>query len=149
MVSSYFYPLDLVNFEMKTYHWILAAFNDIKMDNYQLEDWWVSRRSSCDLSSVCWLDYCMNLHFSMQQSLVISHRVNYCLSCLTLCDWYARLSWLLIKAADKAIITFDILGMLRLLSSVFHNIRLQSSHWQEWSLHKHKLDCVAYTFHHP
>lgn len=75
--------------------------------------------------------------------------VNYCLSRLTLCDWYARLTWLLIKVAGKAITTSDILGMLCLLSSVFHGIRLQSSHRQEWSLHKHKLDCVAYMFHHP
>lgn len=40
------------NIEMKTYPWTLAAFN-MKMDNYQLEDWWVSWRSSCDLISAC------------------------------------------------------------------------------------------------
>ncbi|KAI4825469.1 hypothetical protein KUCAC02_021149 [Chaenocephalus aceratus] len=39
--------------------------------------------------------------------------------------------------------------MLCLLSKVFHNVRLQSSYGQEWSLHKHTLDCVAYTCHHP
>lgn len=26
------------NIEMKIYHWPLAAFSDLKMDNYQLED---------------------------------------------------------------------------------------------------------------
>lgn len=70
-----------------------------------------------------------------------SIRVNYFLSCLTLCDWCARLTWLLIKVAGKVIITSDILSMLCLLSSVFHNIPLQSSHRQEWSLHKHIRFC--------
>ena len=135
-------------FNLKTYRWTLTAFSDIKMDNYQLEVWWILWRSSCDLSSVSWLDYCMNLHFSTQQSLVISQELIIA-SRLTLCDWSAGLTWLLIKVAGKAITTSDILGMLCLLSSVFHNIQLQSSHRQEWSLHQHKLDCVAYTFHHP
>lgn len=129
------------NFEMKTYaeHWLLSRTLKwiIKMDSCQLEDWQDIWRSSCDFSSVCRLDNCMNLHFSTQQSLVISLRVNNCLSCLTLYDWHARLARLLIKVADEAITIFDILGM--------HC----TSHLQEWSLHKHKLDCVAYTFHHP
>lgn len=119
------------SFEMKTYCWTLAAFIDIKMDNYQLEDWWILWRSSCDLS---WLNYCINLHFSTQRSLVISLRVNYCLLFDSL--WLIFKTWLLIKVAGKAITTFDILGMLCLFSPVFHNIRLQSSHRQEWSLHK-------------
>lgn len=29
-------------------------------------------RSSCDLSSVCWVDSCINLHYSTLQSLVVS-----------------------------------------------------------------------------
>ena len=41
MVSSYYtlWPPDSkFNIERKIYHWLLAAFSDVKMDNYQLED---------------------------------------------------------------------------------------------------------------
>lgn len=120
VVYGYFWSLALVSrnsaLKMKTYPWTLAAFNDI-MDNYQLEDWWIWWKSSCDLSSVCWLDCCMNLFFSLRK---FSHdsRVNYCLPLLALCDWYARLTWLLIKVAGKTITTFDILGMLSLLFGI-------------------------------
>lgn len=32
-------------------------------------------RSSCDLSSVCWVDSCINLHYSTLQSLVVSQEL--------------------------------------------------------------------------
>lgn len=97
MVSSYVYPFDPdqqnFSFEMKTFHWTLAPVYNIKMDLYQLSDWWVLQRSSCDLSSLCWLNHCMK---TLLHSAKFSHqsiRDRYCRLCLRACDWYARLGY--------------------------------------------------------
>lgn len=97
IVSSYVYPFDPdqqnFSFEMKTFHWTLAPVYNIKMDLYQLSDWWVLQRSSCDLSSLCWLNHCMK---TLLHSAKFSHqsiRDRYCRLCLRACDWYARLGY--------------------------------------------------------
>lgn len=155
VVSNYFYPLALIrrNSALKwrpiLEHWLLSLKLKWIIINWRTDRFngeaavtWVQSGDS----TIVWI------FIIFPHSAKFSHqsvRVNYFLSCLTLCDWYARLTWLLIKVVSKAITTFDILGMLCLLSSVIHNIPPQSSHTQDCSLQKHSLDCVAYTCHHP
>lgn len=119
---------------MKTCHWTLAAFTN-EMDNCQWEDWWVLWRSRCDLRLICSLDCCMNRHFSTLTKF--SHqsiRVNYFLSCLTL--WLMCQTYMVTHKGDT-----QSHHHIRFAFSVFHNIPLQSSHRQEWSLHKHIRIC--------
>lgn len=130
MVSTYIYPLALLSrnstlrWRPIPEHWLLSTWKwitiNLRTDGFHGE------------AAVTWFQPVLT-RLSYDSSLLhpsnFSHqsiRAHHCLSCLTVCNWYTRLTQLLIKVAGKAGTTSDILGMLCLLSSVFHNIPLQT-----------------------